>query len=793
MDKIKALKEQLAALYKQDTKFHLSERNCVEILMKLIARGNLQVYFTLDGREYVTPAKLETEIKNELQLRGGRINILDLEPLLNIDSRQISAKVEELVSRYHHLHLVQGELISDSYLDKVAEEINESLQVYTQLTLVELAERFALPQEYLAKNIRKRLGTIIKDGILEEDILYTKTFLLRYKARIRGLLSAVTKPISIPHLLMQHQLHKKIFDSILYELLKEKRLAGELQGAYYVPYIFDVSRRNFIDSFFKQNGYIAYDMVAQMEYPNPKKFLQTTYTDGVALKTCFLSRHVIENIDASIAEALATESWLNVKSLLPIPLSRADALAVLRECSEVNEEKKTGPRPVILGECFVVSSLLLERIVKLLEDFYNTKTTTKKQNNRLEIDTSDSQSNAISSVTETKKTLQSRHQTEDSSATLSEGITKGDDNDTQRDGGGSGGERKKTDSSLQKNNTQSQSFTRSQSNSKTIHTSEVSSLKNESEEDEESEVKELLKKCIPEYHDDDDENKEILQLIFEYLKPTLTNLKKKFEQRSSFPPTQSIEKKEKIKTLFEKFELFSANIQLFKKGIQDVDARHRNALDKYLLKTLCSDLLNVTMEIAVNDYHLPQAAVSTPGERSHFLQQLPHDLSKPFEKFIKSLDMSTDDFLRELKVVAEKMQLPLKTIDKKTTRNLLFGHRQESLKRLAEDTNPLTTFHLVVLILYMKVCGSIVYVPSRSTSILLPQLKSRVSDHIYTKLTEFNELLTKYLQTVSLDTSNMENCSGDPVLLQQLQSALPELKTLANSKDLNPTTPPHGK
>jgi hypothetical protein len=151
MDKIKALKEQLAALYKQDTKFHLSERNCVEILMKLIARGNLQVYFTLDGREYVTPAKLETEIKNELQLRGGRINILDLEPLLNIDSRQISAKVEELVSRYHHLHLVQGELISDSYLDKVAEEINESLQVYTQLTLVELAERFALPQEYLAK------------------------------------------------------------------------------------------------------------------------------------------------------------------------------------------------------------------------------------------------------------------------------------------------------------------------------------------------------------------------------------------------------------------------------------------------------------------------------------------------------------------------------------------------------------------------------------------------------------------------------------------------------------------
>jgi hypothetical protein len=67
----KQLREQLSALYKEESKFRLSERNCVEIIMKLISRGLIQVYFTLDGREYVTPEKLESEIKNELQLRGG--------------------------------------------------------------------------------------------------------------------------------------------------------------------------------------------------------------------------------------------------------------------------------------------------------------------------------------------------------------------------------------------------------------------------------------------------------------------------------------------------------------------------------------------------------------------------------------------------------------------------------------------------------------------------------------------------------------------------------------------------
>jgi hypothetical protein len=79
-----------------------------------------------------------------------------------------------------------------------------------------------------------------------------------------------------------------------------------------------------------------------------------------------------------------------------------------------------------------------------------------------------------------------------------------------------------------------------------------------------------LKKWIPDYHDDDDENKEILSLIFDYLRPTLTELKKKAEQRV-YLNIQSTEKKEKIKSLFEKFEVLSANIQLFKKGIQDVE------------------------------------------------------------------------------------------------------------------------------------------------------------------------------------------------------------------------------
>jgi hypothetical protein len=77
-----------------------------------------------------------------------------------------------------------------------------------------------------------------------------------------------------------------------------------------------------------------------------------------------------------------------------MPLSRADAFVVLQECSEIREEKRTGPKPVILGECFVVSSALLDRMIQLLDDFYNTYVTNKTiQTSLPKLETSEQQTN----------------------------------------------------------------------------------------------------------------------------------------------------------------------------------------------------------------------------------------------------------------------------------------------------------------------------------------------------------------------------------------------------------------
>lgn len=50
----------------------LSERNCIEIVSKLIAEKQLEVVHTLDGKEYITPAQISREIRDELHVHGGK-------------------------------------------------------------------------------------------------------------------------------------------------------------------------------------------------------------------------------------------------------------------------------------------------------------------------------------------------------------------------------------------------------------------------------------------------------------------------------------------------------------------------------------------------------------------------------------------------------------------------------------------------------------------------------------------------------------------------------------------------
>lgn len=52
----------------------LTERNCIEIVNRLIELKLLDVVYTSDGKEYITPQQLVKEIQDELYVHGGNNN-----------------------------------------------------------------------------------------------------------------------------------------------------------------------------------------------------------------------------------------------------------------------------------------------------------------------------------------------------------------------------------------------------------------------------------------------------------------------------------------------------------------------------------------------------------------------------------------------------------------------------------------------------------------------------------------------------------------------------------------------
>lgn len=75
-EEIKRLAADLQRVQISSTAHKLSERNCIEIVQKLISTGLLEVLYTTDGKEYLTPQQLEREIKDELFVRGGLLSVL---------------------------------------------------------------------------------------------------------------------------------------------------------------------------------------------------------------------------------------------------------------------------------------------------------------------------------------------------------------------------------------------------------------------------------------------------------------------------------------------------------------------------------------------------------------------------------------------------------------------------------------------------------------------------------------------------------------------------------------------
>jgi len=360
MEEILALQRQLAAVQEQTQTAKLSDRNIVEIIESLIKNYDLKLIYTLDGREYITPEYLEKQIK-EVVLQHRRINIVELPKILNVGIEKIDPRVEALCKKTGEVFCLDGQLFTNSYLDDIAEEINEELQIRHKIQISELPLKYSLPHEYLVKVLSHRLGTMIQ-GNIQNNTLITLSYQNTIKSQLRGILRACLRPISVGQIKKNYGYEEVVISSIIEELIANEEIDGTFKQGSFISTRFMQNQDAIIRNFYQQNSYIEYDFLQKNLYVSkPKEVLKQLFGENcIFLENCCFNKEALENIKEQILEVLNTEGSIDVSNLLPSILDESEIETLITKHMDLKNFELRGT--------LIVSTDFLEKCVLKFRD-----------------------------------------------------------------------------------------------------------------------------------------------------------------------------------------------------------------------------------------------------------------------------------------------------------------------------------------------------------------------------------------------------------------------------------------
>ncbi|XP_017394379.1 E3 UFM1-protein ligase 1 [Cebus imitator] len=729
----------------------LSERNCIEIVNKLIAQKQLEVVHTLDGKEYITPAQISKEMRDELHVRGGRVNIVDLQQVINVDLIHIENRIGDIIKSEKHVQLVLGQLIDENYLDWLAEEVNDKLQESGQVTISELCKTYDLPGNFLTQALTQRLGRII-NGHIDLDnrgVIYTEAFVARHKARIRGLFSAITRPTAVNSLISKYGFQEQLLYSVLEELVNSGRLRGTVVGgrqdkAVFIPDIYSRTQSTWVDSFFRQNGYLEFDALSRLGIPDAVSYIKKRYktTQLLFLKAACVGQGLVDQVEASVEEAISSGTWVDIAPLLPTSLSVEDAAILLQQVMRAFSKQASA---VVFSDTVVVSEKFINDCTELFNEMMHQKAEKEMKNNPVHLITEEDlkQISILESVSTSKKDKKDERRRK-----AAEG------SGSMRGGGGGNAREYKIKKIKKKGRKDDDSDDESQSSHTGKKKPEISFMFQD-------EIEDFLRKHIQ------DAPEEFISELAEYL---IKPLNKTYLEvvRSVFmsSTTSGTCRKRTIKDLQEEVSNLYNNIRLFEKGMKFFTDDTQAALTKHLLKSVCTDITNLIFNFLASDLMMAvdDPATITSEIRKKILSKLSEETKVALTKLHNSLnEKSIEDFLSCLDSAAEACDIMVKRGDKKRERQILFQHRQALAEQLKVTEDPALILHLTSVLLFQFSTHSMLHAPGRCVPQIIAFLNSKIPEDQHALLVKYQGLVVKQLVS-----QNKKTGQGDYPLNNEL-------------------------
>lgn len=340
--------------------------------------------YTTDGKEYLTHKQLRAEIRDELLLGGGRLAMADAQAAINVDVSYVSEAAEAVAEADDTIiRLENGELVCDYYLDQMVDDIGDDLAEKGMCTLAGVASSRQLPVAFVTSAVQERLGKRL-DAELRDGALYTRSYVDRQQAQVRGAFAALTKPAPVAAIAGEHGLDTRTLDGVLNALIEGGGLNGVVRGGNYVPHLFAAMQRRSTEAFFKQNGYMSKDRAGVLDIPASQlaSYLRSAFPGCIELDTCVVSETTMQRVEGNVDEVVATGSWVDARTVVPSNLSESDVTRLVASVSRVGGEwvpgagsdattsKRRGAVSRVamaLADVYIVSYAFLDKMYKLCE------------------------------------------------------------------------------------------------------------------------------------------------------------------------------------------------------------------------------------------------------------------------------------------------------------------------------------------------------------------------------------------------------------------------------------------
>ncbi|KAI5625512.1 E3 UFM1-protein ligase 1 [Silurus asotus] len=742
----------------------LSERNCIEIITKLAEEKKLDVVHTLDGKEFITPSQISREIRDELYAHGGRINVVDLQKIINVDLVHVESRANEVAKSDRGTRIILGQLITERYLEQMCEEINDKLQEAGQVNITELSKTHQLPSDFLTQELSVRLGRLI-DGHMDQftGLIFTQNFINRHKAKIRGLFSSITRPTPMNNLIGQYGLQDNLLYSLLDELVNSGRVLGSVVGgrqdkAVFVPDVYCRAQNAWVESFLTHNSYLEFESLSRLGIPDPVNYIKKRFKDRklLFLQLVCVEAAILAQLEASVEEAVNSETWTDLQLLLPSCLSLDDSATLI---SHVIHSVHAQSSARALGTA-VVSEKFISSCLVLFDDIMQQKAQMEVKSDPVLLLTEDDVKLAPAMGENSSRKRDKRDERRKKASEGSGSLRAG--------GGGNAREiriRKTKKKNRRDEDSDDETATAQCKPAKPVFMSVP-------------EIVEVLEKRVC------DCSEEMLEVIAQDLVRPLSRAYKEVVQSVFLSSTSTSlsagKRRHTAKELQEEINNLYANVRALERGIKHFSDDVQLHMVKHILKSLCSDLTNVMISFLSDDH---KTTVDNPNSitaevRMKLLAKLPDDIKAPLMKLNSSLNgKSIEEFLCNLEAAAEECGIMLKKGDKKKEKQVLAMHKHSLMDQLQAAVDEALVLHLTVLLLFQQHTHCMLLAPGRCVSNIIHTLQSKLPQDQYELLMQYHTLVVKRL--VGKKAEQMDGDSeGSAEELKDLKNLTNEIKEL---------------